>query len=95
MHPTIQVLSAAGGVGVPLAGAVLYADRGGKQAAAWQSQEPPPQQPPPPHPPPAVAAQPDDTAERLAHLTKLGELMNAGVLTQAEFEQQKARILGS
>jgi len=90
MRPTIQVLSAAGGVGVPLAGAVLYADRGGKQAAAWQSQEPPPQQPPP-----AVAAQPDETAERLAHLTKLGELMNAGVLTQAEFEQQKARILGS
>jgi len=90
MRPTIQVLSAAGGVGVPLAGAVLYADRGGKQAAAWQSQEPPPQQPPP-----AVAAQPDETAERLAHLTKLGELMNAGVLTQAEFEQQKARILSS
>ena len=90
MRPTTQVLSAAGGVGVPLAGAVLYADRGGKQAAAWQSQEPPPQQPPP-----AVAAQPDETAERLAHLTKLGELMNAGVLTQAEFEQQKARILGS
>ena len=68
----------------------------GQQAAAWQSQEPPPQQPPPPHAPaPAVPSQPDDTAERLAHLTKLGELMNAGVLTQAEFEQQKARILNS
>ena len=33
--------------------------------------------------------------ERLANLAKLGELMNAGLLTQAEFEQQKARILGS
>jgi hypothetical protein len=33
-------------------------------------------------------------ADRLANLTKLGELMNAGLLTQAEFDQQKARILG-
>jgi hypothetical protein len=34
-------------------------------------------------------------AERLASLTKLGELLNAGVLTQAEFEQKKAQILNS
>jgi Short C-terminal domain len=32
----------------------------------------------------------DDT---LTRLTKLGELRAAGVLTEAEFEQQKARIL--
>ncbi len=32
-------------------------------------------------------------AERLSNLTKLGELLQAGVLTEAEFEQQKARIL--
>lgn len=32
----------------------------------------------------------DDT---LAQLTKLGELKAAGVLTEAEFETQKARIL--
>jgi hypothetical protein len=44
---------------------------------------------------PAGPAHPDDTADRLANLAKLGELMNAGLLTQAEFEQQKARILGS
>jgi len=31
--------------------------------------------------------------ERLAQLTQLGELMKAGVLTEAEFQQQKARIL--
>jgi hypothetical protein len=31
--------------------------------------------------------------ERLAQLKQLGELLSAGVLTQAEFEQQKARIL--
>ena len=61
-----------------------------QQAAAWQAQQPPPQ-----HPAPPAQAQPDDTAERLANLTKLGELMNAGLLTQAEFEQQKARILSS
>ena len=69
-----------------------------QQAAAWQAQQqPPPQQqtPPPQHPAPPAQAQPDDTAERLANLTKLGELMNAGLLTQAEFEQQKARILSS
>jgi len=65
-----------------------------QQAAAWQAQQPPPQQPPQ-HPAPPAQVQPDDTAERLANLTKLGELMNAGLLTQAEFEQQKARILSS
>ena len=32
-------------------------------------------------------------AERLARLTKLAELRTAGVLTDAEFETQKARIL--
>jgi hypothetical protein len=75
-----------------------------QQAGAWQAQQPPPQQPPPqepsPQPPPqhqapAAPAQPDDMADRLANLTKLGELMSAGLLTQAEFDQQKARILGS
>ncbi len=30
---------------------------------------------------------------KLEQLTKLGELKNAGVLTEAEFETQKARIL--
>lgn len=63
----------------------------GQQGAARQAQQPPPPQ----HQAPAAPAQPDATAERLANLTKLGELMNAGLLTQAEFEQQKARILGS
>src|SRR6266566_6667683 len=72
-----------------------------QQAAASQASQPPPQQPPPQQPPPqqhqapVASAQPDDLAERLANLTKLGELMNAGLLTQAEFDQQKARILNS
>lgn len=31
----------------------------------------------------------------IEQLTKLGELRDAGVLTEAEFEVQKARILAS
>ena len=42
---------------------------------------------------PAAPAQPSDMSDRLAQLRQLGELLSAGVLTQAEFEQQKARIL--
>jgi Short C-terminal domain len=48
-----------------------------------------------PAPPPQAPAAPPpaDTDERLAQLKQLGELLSAGVLTQAEFEQEKARIL--
>ena len=55
-----------------------------------QYQEPPPQQayaPPPPPPPPA------DAPDMLEQLQKLGELRAAGVLTEAEFAAQKAKIL--
>jgi hypothetical protein len=44
--------------------------------------------PQPAAPPPAA-----DMSDRLAQLKQLGELLSAGVLTQAEFDQQKARIL--
>jgi hypothetical protein len=71
-----------------------------RQANRWAAQEqpqayqeqPPPQEyaPPPPPPPPApAAAQPD----MLEQLQKLGELRAAGVLTEAEFAAQKAKIL--
>jgi hypothetical protein len=40
--------------------------------------------------PPAAAAQTDP----LAQLKELGELKASGVLTEAEFEAQKAKILG-
>ena len=43
--------------------------------------------------PPPTAPPPADRGERLAQLKQLGELLSAGVLTQAEFEQEKARIL--
>lgn len=38
-------------------------------------------------------AQPADMGAKLEQLKQLGELLQAGSLTQAEFEQQKARIL--
>jgi Short C-terminal domain len=46
---------------------------------------------PPPGPPPAPPRQ--DTASIIAQLKELGELRDAGVLTTAEFQAQKDRIL--
>jgi len=72
-----------------------------RQAGRWAEQEqqqaPPPQAAPPPPPPPAAAPAPAgvSTEDKLAQLTQLGELKTAGVLTDAEFEAQKARILSS
>lgn len=42
-----------------------------------------------------AAAPPTDTATMLAQLTQLKELRDAGVLTDAEFEAQKQRILAA
>lgn len=44
-------------------------------------------------PPPQVPAAGAAVDDRLAQLTQLGDLKNAGVLTEAEFEREKARIL--
>jgi hypothetical protein len=41
----------------------------------------------------AAAGQPTDMGERLGQLTQLGDLLKAGVLTEAEFQEQKNRIL--
>ncbi|MEV7866665.1 SHOCT domain-containing protein [Streptomyces sp. NPDC088124] len=61
--------------------------RWAQQAAAEQPEAAP--APPPP-------AQPaDDTNSTMAQLKELGELKAQGVLTDAEFEEQKRRILGS
>jgi len=38
---------------------------------------------------------PDSTSDKLSQLRELGELKAQGVLTEAEFEQQKALILNS
>ena len=49
--------------------------------------------PPAPAPAPAPAARPS-VDELHAQLTKLGELRQAGLLTDDEFARQKARLLG-
>ncbi len=69
-----------------------------RQAGRWAAQEqqeqqeyaPEPQEyaAPPPPPPPA------DTGVDLEKLQQLGELRDSGVLTEEEFQAQKARILG-
>lgn len=45
-------------------------------------------------PPPAPAAPAAPAADPIAQLKQLGELRDSGVLTEAEFEAQKAKILG-
>ena len=61
-----------------------------QQAAEQQQAAPPPQYAPPP-----PAAPPADMDAKLAQLKDLGALRDQGVLTGAEFEQQKNRILSS
>ena len=66
-----------------------------RQAGRWAAEEQQ-QQPayaePAPAPPPAPAAGSDMDA-KLEQLKDLGQLKEQGVLTEAEFEAQKARIL--
>jgi hypothetical protein len=45
-------------------------------------------------PPPAAAAAPDDMSDKIAQVKELGQLKEQGLLTEAEFQQQKSRILG-
>ena len=72
-----------------------------RQAGRWAQQDQQAYQeqqqyqaPPPPQrrEPPAAGA---DTGPMLAQLKDLAKLQEQGVLTDAEFEAQKARILGS
>ena len=62
-----------------------------RQQQRWAAQD----QAAAPAAPPVPAAAPSsvDAGDRLAQLTQLGDLKNAGVLTEAEFEREKARIL--
>ena len=81
-----------------------------RQQARWAAQDqaaaaavaapPPPAQYAATAPPQQTYAQPAPPQpaganDRLAQLKQLGELLSAGVLTQAEFEQEKARVLSS
>jgi hypothetical protein len=60
-----------------------------QQAAPPQYQQAPPQYQQAPPPPPAAP----DTDDMIAQLEKLGKLRDSGVLTDFEFETQKARLL--
>jgi transcription initiation factor TFIID subunit TAF12 len=63
-----------------------YYEQQPQQAQYYQQ----PQYAPPPEPAPAAAA-----SDPIAQLRELAELRNQGVLTDAEFEAQKAKILAS
>jgi hypothetical protein len=75
-----------------------------RQGARWAAQEQAayaapapyaePAPAPPPPAPPAPAA-PAGGTDRITALKELGELRAQGVLTDAEFEAEKARILAS
>ena len=70
-----------------------------RQQQRWAAQDqaagpaPPPAAQPSPETAPPPGATSADMSERLAQLAQLGDLKNAGVLTDAEFDEQKARIL--
>lgn len=68
----------------------------GRWAAKEQQQAPPEYAEAPPAqaaPPPAAPAAGGGMDDKLAQLKQLGELKTAGVLTDAEFEVQKDKIL--
>jgi len=75
----------------------VASNRGAAKAQAAQQQEaltaPPPAVPEQAGPP--VAAAEASPADAYDELMKLKGLLDAGVLTQAEFDAQKQRILGS
>ncbi|WP_432936987.1 SHOCT domain-containing protein [Kribbella sp. CA-253562] len=66
-----------------------------EQAQAYQQQQ---AAAPPPPPAPAPAAAPasgGSMEDKLALLQQLGQLKEQGVLTEAEFQEQKTRILST
>jgi hypothetical protein len=67
--------------------AAVGAHAANKQAANAAAEA----EPPPPAAAPAPAA---PAADPIAQLTQLAALKDSGALTEAEFEAQKARILG-
>ena len=71
-----------------------------RQAGRWAEQDQQQYQEqayqePPPAPAPAAPAAGSDMDAKLAQLKDLGELKAAGVLSEAEFEAQKYRILNT
>ncbi len=63
-----------------------------RQANRWSDQE---QQQYAQAPPPAPAPAPQQGGDTISQLKDLADLKNQGVLTEQEFEAQKAKLLGS
>ncbi|MCX4885690.1 MULTISPECIES: SHOCT domain-containing protein [unclassified Streptomyces] len=67
-----------------------------RQQGRWAQQE---YQQAPPEPAPSAAPPPttpvEDMTSKIDQLKQLGELKNQNVLSEAEFEEQKRRILNS
>jgi hypothetical protein len=65
-----------------------------RQAGRWAQQQPEQQQAAPADPQPqAATAAPESMSDKLDALKQLGDLKAQGVLTEAEFEEQKKRVL--
>ncbi|MEU6923190.1 SHOCT domain-containing protein [Streptomyces sp. NPDC046631] len=66
-----------------------------RQAGRWAQQDAQQTRPAPAAPPPASLPPEDEMSNKIAQLKDLGDLKSQGVLSQGEFEAQKARILAS
>ena len=82
------------GTAAGVAGRVHHRQEG-RWARQEQEQQAPPPAPEPQYAEPQYAEPPaaPSTDDKLAQLKQLGELRDAGVLTDAEFEAQKGKIL--
>jgi len=80
------------GTATAVSGRVSRRQRG-RWAAKEQAAAPPAQEPPAQEPPPPTAATGSDMDAKLAQLKDLGALKEQGILTDAEFEVQKDKIL--
>ncbi|MFD8980192.1 SHOCT domain-containing protein [Streptomyces sp. NPDC059564] len=71
-----------------------------RQGGRWAEQEAAAQQPaaaaPAPPPPPAPTPPPaPDMSSRISQLKELATLKDQGILTEAEFAEQKSKLLGA
>lgn len=68
-----------------------WAQQDAQQQAQMEAQQ---QAAAPPPPPPAAAPPADDMTAKIEQLKQLSTLKEQGVLTEAEFAEQKRRLLG-
>jgi len=67
-----------------------------RQQGRWAAQQGPQEPAPQPAPPAAPSAPPpSDMTGKIEQLKQLGDLKSQGLLTDAEFEDQKRRLLAS